>query len=467
MFEVIGRATGYVRRDFTVVDATEDATWTDSRAGPLNGTPTVTEQPCCFGTTISTVPVSPRPVFPLFAAIGVAFIVVQDALNTTLGVQGAATLGLVGLVLLMFIKAKTTSPDHEAPNGRHAWPPAFLWAFVVWAAAGFVIEPTTEGLQHLSVWFLLPAVAAIIAMKATTNTLRVVYPYWRGAAIAAAGIYIVMTMLSGPGVTGFPYSERGAGWVLVSAMTLLFAKAIFEKESLWVLAFVGAAIVLSLSRTPIAIMLGLTAILIVAGRDRSSKERNPWFVRTLLAGTAAIAGVVYLFTSFTSISNRFSQGDGYTLYGIEINASGRDRIWSHTIELWQRDVWFGNGPGASQRYLTDVYGGRIAHPHNEFLRLLADTGVIGMALWVLGIAALLYGAIKRLRAASLPQDRTIHGAAILSILVILGSSVTDNITISVFQIVMFGAIFGLSMSRANDTEPARSPRPTRPLEGAR
>ncbi|MDV6305701.1 O-antigen ligase family protein [Rhodococcus cerastii] len=408
-----------------------------------------------------------RPALPLFAGIAVAFIVVQDALNTAVGVQGAATLALVALAVVMFIKTKATREGSESSNPLHAWPSAFMWAFVVWATAGFITSPTTEGLQHVAVWFLLPAVAALVAMKATTNTITIIYPWWRRAAIAAALIYISLAAINGPGVTAFPYSERGAGWVLVSAMVLLFAKVIFERESLWPLMIVGTAVVLSLSRTPIAIMLGFAAILIIAGRNRSAKNKNPWFARTLLAGSAAIAGVIYLFTSFTSISNRFSQGDGYTLFGVEINASGRDKIWTLTTDLWKENIWFGNGPGAAQRYITDYYDASIAHPHNEYLRFLADTGVVGLALWILGMGGLLFGAVKRLRNSRIAQDRTIHGAAILSLLLILGASTTDNPTITVYQTVIYATVLGLSMSRARVAENTDRPTHVAQLDATR
>ncbi|WP_372847236.1 O-antigen ligase family protein [Pontiella sp.] len=84
----------------------------------------------------------------------------------------------------------------------------------------------------------------------------------------------------------------------------------------------------------------------------------------------------------------------------------RPQTWMDTIDMVKAAPWFGHGPG-SYRYTFPEYRNRFrghrivtGHPHNEYLELIAEFGLVGFGLFAL---AWIYGGgwvlVKSLRAA--------------------------------------------------------------------
>ena len=65
--------------------------------------------------------------------------------------------------------------------------------------------------------------------------------------------------------------------------------------------------------------------------------------------------------------------------------SGRVVIWTQTWQSAVESPWIGKGAGSASAYLADLYDGDIAHPHNDYLRILHDYGVIGLVLFLYGL----------------------------------------------------------------------------------
>lgn len=387
---------------------------------------------------------------PTFAVIAVGFLLIQDSLNTAAGLQGPATIALAGLALVSFfggaVKKRT---GREASNPDPAHIPLGMTLFVLWSALLLAFGFSVPGIQHVTVWFLLPGVAALVARTASTGTMPALFPWWERALVLAALIYIGLCIMHGPGAQAFPYTDRGAGWVLLSGLVLLIARQTRKAGNARQLAAIGVvllAIILSESRTPMGIAMLMLAYMFINGVRSDGTETKLKAFRVITTIVAGCAGVWFMLTQVAFVTNRFIIGDGYTLFGIPINTSGRYVIWELTIKSWEESPWFGNGPGSSQVMLSKYFDGQIAHPHNEYLRLLHDTGIVGLALWLAGIVAILMAAVRRNRAATRADEKVAHTAAILSVVTIMLASLTDNVTITVFQAIIFGTMIGFSMA---------------------
>lgn len=68
-----------------------------------------------------------------------------------------------------------------------------------------------------------------------------------------------------------------------------------------------------------------------------------------------------------------------------LNWSGRNNFWTLAIEQWQSNPIMGTGMGQSRRVIQERFG--FDHPHNDYLRILWEGGVIGGILFVGSLCA--------------------------------------------------------------------------------
>lgn len=317
--------------------------------------------------------------------------------------------------------------------------------FLIWAAVRLAMAPSAVGLQNFSVWFIFAATTGVVYARAERGTLERAFKWWQRLSILAALFYIIEVAREGLGAGGFPYSARGAGWVCVFALILVIPMTVARRSSWWPAAFLIVAIALSLSRTPLAIA---AILLIVAVALRPWKKRRPSngrvAVRFVATCAVVCASAYVLVTRVPAIQKRFTDGDGFAVGGLEINSSGRSVLWSMTIDQWKQSPWIGHGPGTAQTMISERFPGWISHPHNEYLRFLDDTGIVGLVLWSLGMLTLLVRAARAVLRTNDVLDRTVHIAAGLSVLVILFGSITDNVTVYIYCAMIAGSVIGLS-----------------------
>jgi O-antigen ligase len=205
------------------------------------------------------------------------------------------------------------------------------------------------------------------------------------------------------------------------------------------------AVGLSLSRAATAIALILMMTFAVRGR------RGYALVKSLLLGGSILTGVMLAYTYWQPFRDRFEKSDGFEIGGVTLGSSGRSNLWAAVFAHWQQSPWFGFGAGSSETYVLQRFV-TIAHPHNDYLRLLHDFGIIGLTLWVLAIVGLLTGAHQRYKA-STGADQAIHLAAILGLVQLLLFMIANNPIVSGFQMLGLAAIIGVSIAR-NSTGPA-------------
>ncbi len=376
------------------------------------------------------------------------FLIVQDALNKLLQIQGPFTVLIAGglAVAVLGVVVMTRSLRHLQLV------PVAMWLFIAWSATLFVLSPSTDGAQHVLVWSIFP-ISIASAASAGPGVSERVYRMWRVLAVMASLIYLGQVALDGPGADDRLYTNRGAGWLGLMAPVALAPRIVVRRERVWPLIPISAAVLLSLSRTPIAIALVVLAVLASLRAKNGAAPGLPRIAGRLVAylGASTAIGWIVL-TRYQPLRERFIGGDNAIVGGVSINTSGRTVLWSETLHRWSENPVFGNGTGDSQSYISAIYNGVIAHPHNEYLRILNDTGMIGLALWSAGMVALAARLVRTSR-----QNRGSGAwepaAGLVAVLTFLIGSITDNLTITISVVVIAGSVIGLALAPARESHP--------------
>jgi O-antigen ligase len=140
-------------------------------------------------------------------------------------------------------------------------------------------------------------------------------------------------------------------------------------------------IVLSASRTAAAALL-VTAVCALVLRSGALHRKLAMLVGCSLATVTALAS--------TPLGERVvAESDSRDL--IAGTWLGRVRVWEAVWQLWTDSPLFGQGLGATRVFfgvdqILDTGAGNV---HNEYLRVLAELGVVGLAVFVLLFVAIL------------------------------------------------------------------------------
>ena len=159
---------------------------------------------------------------------------------------------------------------------------------------------------------------------------------------------------------------------------------------------------------------------------------------------AAAAGAVVLIVDLQLPIHELAQHPERLL-----DPNGRDRIWQRYLEEFRANPLFGQGLGAAER------GAYHDLPHNEYLRLLVDGGMVGAVLYA--AALLLWG--RRVLALVRPGER----GFVLALFLALGVyALTDNVLLMPAGLLpfLYLAVMRIPSSRrAGRRARRRKPRP--------
>lgn len=390
---------------------------------------------------------APRARLSLFAILAVGSLYVEDLLARH-NVQSFFTVAIValGLVLLPdhLVRTRREPQKFEPTNPDRARLPLPMLLFVGWSGVLLAAIPSVQGLQNWLVWLLFPLTATLVAARTTHGTAARLHRLWRIAAVFTALAYLAICAAYGLGSDqSVLYAARPAGWTAVTAMAFLVPWAAIVGAPRWpsFLQFLASGASLTRGSTGVAavLLLGLAA----SGKRRGTKIRI--FAVAVVIGVAAYTGL----KTVPAFRDRFVNGDqALSFHGVSLNTSGRSNLWKATYDAAQDHIWIGHGPGQSQ-YLIERIFITISHPHNEYLRFLYDTGLIGLTLWVVGMALIGRSAWQRYKTAQRPEDRAVHLAAVLGVTTFMLGSFTDNLSVSIGFALSIGTLIGLSLGRAN------------------
>ncbi|MCZ6671037.1 MAG: O-antigen ligase family protein [Acidobacteria bacterium] len=181
----------------------------------------------------------------------------------------------------------------------------------------------------------------------------------------------------------------------------------------------------TLSRTAGILSLILIAFLWI----RPHRKRD-----LIKAAIAVLVIFAFLILNVSLVRERFQHQDAGRNFDLwqGLDTAGRNNFWPATLQHALQRPLTGWGPGNSRFLLGDKFptgNGKGYHPHNEYLQVLHDLGLIGLVLVVTGYLLLLWELRRRWESFHLRQRNRAaqwNLAALLSLAVIVGSALTDN-----------------------------------------
>jgi O-antigen ligase len=366
----------------------------------------------------------------------------QDVRAGSISGGGLLTIALVAAPLPLLIRA-------PAAVGRL---PRLLVIFLTWAVVATRATFSLATGESLAVLFLFAVAMAvgIIAASETPSTTEMIgkaltATSWLGLAVFA-GLYAIGNI--GTDQASIEAGRSPRAFALVTLLPLAWGLAGLRTKQAkpWLALAALIMIGTSLSRGAFAAAIILAAITWI---DPSSV--GGWF-KTLLAATTAATIFFVAVSQSSALHDRVYTGQVYTYHGIAVNLEGRNTYWSATWNDWQSNTTsqlVGHGAGRSDQVVTTTTNGLVAHPHNDYLRLLDDYGIIGFTLWLL----VWLGIIRQSwRAGQVPNttpvERRIAWTAVLFSLAVGLTMLVDNAFIYAWMMGPLGLLGGMAIAIA-------------------
>lgn len=324
-----------------------------------------------------------------------------------------------------------------------------------WGVMGVALwyTPSVNSMQNLLV---IASFLGIIVLSARDNRDNTITPQtfekiFELAVVAASGLYL-LTRATGS-IGGFGVGVRTyALFALVGLAWYVAGWRCGSRRSLWFAFALLALLVMSLSRT--AMVLGL--FLFPLAQLRLNKLSG--WLRLAAWGTLALVVLYAGISYFEPLRSRFFEGDtSLQVAGISINAEGRVNAWEAVLDSYRESPWLGKGAGSSEEVIKKLFPA-LGHPHNDYLRILHDYGLVGFVLWLVGYFGLLRVTWKAwIKAADSEGGYgRVHLAAFLALVAIGLAMLTDNVIVYIFVMAPLGVLVGASLGLMGDRQPCES-----------
>jgi O-antigen ligase len=130
------------------------------------------------------------------------------------------------------------------------------------------------------------------------------------------------------------------------------------------------------------------------------------------------------------------------------DASGRLRsaVWRTIMREWRHEPVLGIGPGMTAPTYEDRTGAKRVAPHNDFIGVLAELGLIGIALFLALLAGVLHALWRALRRARATEAEPLFAAVLaLFVAVQIGGALSNaiyNLDVQVALWALAGAAIG-------------------------
>jgi O-antigen ligase len=348
----------------------------------------------------------------------------------------------------------------DGPAGRAF---GLLTIFVLWTLVSFSWgKPATTGYQNTLVFvaaLLSVAIGVTVMHHRGRATYDVVSKAFWVAAVIGLGLYGAGLVIGGPGTHAI-LSPRPFGLMgVVLVAWFLGAGMVGRRWAYWVVAAAVLLTLLSLSRSAFAAQLVLVAL--------------AWFDLRNFRGwlTAIGAGVVVLAIAIAAVflyaplHHRFFHGDTAQVGGFSLNVTGRDALWSANWGWFKERPVIGHGAGSSDTLTNSLPFHGAGHPHNDYLRILVDYGIVGFVIWITAYLALLRLTWKRWQAVRGTRvfAEHIHAAAFLVLVGIALTMIVDNPMIELARMAPLGMLVGMSLALPTPASAEQEPAAPAPI----
>jgi O-antigen ligase len=179
----------------------------------------------------------------------------------------------------------------------------------------------------------------------------------------------------------------------------------------------------------------------------------PWKTKLFIAVFILVAGLGLFYTGPVQ-GNLFREGHGTPadLFSFDphiINSSGRLSAWPEFIKGIE-NRWAGDGATSSAEFGYGMFRG-WTHPHNEYIRILFDYGMIGFILLSIPALWMLIGLYKKaLLYRDFPSMRWLYSVCINGFFAMLLLGITGNVLMYISYIgnILF-AVIGCAYAMEN------------------
>ncbi|MUG96763.1 O-antigen ligase family protein [Scytonema sp. UIC 10036] len=323
-----------------------------------------------------------------------------------------------------------------------------LCALVIWIWCLFTSSlPLIASIQNIAVFI---AFVGFIVLSATQSYRSFEPPEYVNSSFTRAiqisvGLYGLSIVLGGPGSSVLMGARSFALFAIIGISWFLAVWRYRLPGGLWWSIGTISAIAFSYSRT--ALLIG---IILVPISQISLSTFKGW-LRMILT-IFLIVTVSYLALNYVEpIRSRFNEvGDNATVNGIRVNTSGRNEAWPVAYTSALESPWIGKGPGSVSNALKPL-GPAFTHPHNDYLRIFHDYGLIGFVLWFFGYWGLIVKTWQNWQWAD-RNDRIsahIHLSAFLALIAIAIAMISDNVVVYIFSMSPLGILVGASLGSAS------------------
>jgi O-antigen ligase len=317
--------------------------------------------------------------------------------------------------------------------------------FCAWAVISFAWQrPVISGLENLAV--LLVFLGLILHCSDATSTSNCSFSTALAIAVWGASVlYAVSLLLDGPGSSDIIGARIYGLFVLVGISWYAAHWSAGVPKTL------GCAIVLlfllALSLSRMALVVGVFLVLLASLAAAKTGKRLRLIAVALLLVTLTLTAI----SRFGPLAERFGadeveQASVEDASNVDINTNGRLVMWALVWQSYLDSPWIGKGAGSAAGLLESTLTD-ISHPHCDYLMLLHDYGIVGFALFLLGLATLLACLWKTWRI-----SRNAHRteapfllATLLLLVAMMGAMLTDNCLSYTYLMAPLAVMVGVSL----------------------
>jgi hypothetical protein len=318
----------------------------------------------------------------------------------------------------------------EPRAARHAFSPRARWygLFLLYGGAtlAFSIMPLDGARLLLKLAYPLLLFVAVLAVVRERRDLERLMS-WALAGGAAMALFIVPLLL----LTGqYQFDAFGrllavgavlntsvlSFYMLIIAL-MAFGRFAVRRQPLYLLLAAASGVWIILCMTRITLLATVVAFLAIAAysawRDRDI--RLPLIAAVVMLLVVVPLTPIALERTFGVVPTMAElaqlAGDPVGLYN-RMNFQGREIIWPVVGQAFLASPVLGQGLGVSTHYVVttiDPAGGAVVH--NEYLRLAADTGLIGLTLFTTAMVIWLVVAVRGGRSPGLVREFAVPAVA--------------------------------------------------------
>jgi O-antigen ligase len=342
----------------------------------------------------------------------------------------------------------------SSPRAHAVQLPLVIWFGSAWFVVRVVdSSDTVAGLQQLITWMVFVGAMIFAAARSERQQEAFLRAVEWVSLVWALYLILVSTVDAASAVAG--WAARATAAMLAVGFAVSVARAVRAQE--WraglTAAIIFLALLLSESRTAsmVCFVVALAIWWSVAQR---------WRVTFVLRSTAVVAAAILLaifvlqmtplgarvMTVISNAGTVMADPEGGVARGV---TQGRSAVWVGLLAKGLEAPWVGHGLGAASAAAHEItQSERWHHPHNDYLRVFVDSGVIGLALFVVGLATLVrrsYGSVRRSRDAR-GRSAVSASAGFGALIVLCALMITDNVVVYTYVMVPIALTVGQGLS---------------------